>query len=398
MSKYTTEVRFICEEAAGLSESKGFADVNAIIQAAIPKVFSFNFPIYDEQYRNVLCTKILMHYYTREIGEETVGLWKLRLNTRLNEIMPYYNKLYETERLKINPLINVDYTTSHQGKASGENIGTVESNESSKKSEESTITFDKSATQNNTINVTVESTEDKTSDYTKTKDKTIEESGKETTDRDITTDKTSKDSKTDNSTNVVNGESQVKTTGGQTTTKNNLDKYSETPQGAITDLVAGNYLTNARIIDESDNTESEKTENGTSENTTTFDGTSVSDYTGKDTTAEDTTIDTTKNVTDKDKESGGSSDNITQAKSEKKIDNISGNENSTGKNKSSGESTDSATTTENKQMQSTEEYITHVTGAQGINFSRALMEYRETLINIDAKIINELKDLFFLLW
>ena len=93
MSKYTTEVRFICEQAADYDASQNYAKVSEIIDKAIPKVFDFDFPIFDETYRNVLCTKILKHYYTREICEETVGLWKLRLDTRLNEIMPFYNKL-----------------------------------------------------------------------------------------------------------------------------------------------------------------------------------------------------------------------------------------------------------------------------------------------------------------
>ena len=115
MSKYTTEVRFICEEASGLLESKGYNDIENIITKAIPKIFNFNFPIFDENYRCVLETKILKHFYTREICEETVGLWKLRLNTRLNEIMPYYNKLYESELLEFNPLYTTDLTKVNDG-------------------------------------------------------------------------------------------------------------------------------------------------------------------------------------------------------------------------------------------------------------------------------------------
>ncbi len=52
------------------------------------------YPIFDEDYRNELQKKILLKYYTREICEETFGLWKLRLNSKMNEIMPYYNQLY----------------------------------------------------------------------------------------------------------------------------------------------------------------------------------------------------------------------------------------------------------------------------------------------------------------
>ena len=94
MSKYTTEVRFICERYAGLSESAGYAEVDSIIDEAIPNIFDFDYPIFDESYRNVLNHKILKHYYTREIGMETVGLWKLKLNTKMNEIMPYFNERY----------------------------------------------------------------------------------------------------------------------------------------------------------------------------------------------------------------------------------------------------------------------------------------------------------------
>ena len=120
MSKYSTEVRFICEMYSGLTESTGSSSIENVIANAIPKVFDFNFPIFDEAYRNVLQTKILRHYYTKEIGAETVGLWKHWLNTRLNEIMPYYNQLYKSTLLEFNPLYNVDYSTSRSVKTDGE--------------------------------------------------------------------------------------------------------------------------------------------------------------------------------------------------------------------------------------------------------------------------------------
>ena len=114
MSKYTTELRFICETSVGYEESQGYDKVEDIIQAAIPIIFNFDFPIFDENYRNVLCTKIIKHYYTREISEETLGLWRLRLNAKMNEIMPYYNKLYEAWGAEFNPLFDTDITTNHQ--------------------------------------------------------------------------------------------------------------------------------------------------------------------------------------------------------------------------------------------------------------------------------------------
>lgn len=113
MSKYTTELRFICETAAGLTESVGYASIDEVIEKAIPNIFSFDFPIFDDEYKNVLCTKILKHFYTREISEETVGLWRLRLETKMNEIMPYYNNLYKAWSVDFNPLNDTDVTTTH---------------------------------------------------------------------------------------------------------------------------------------------------------------------------------------------------------------------------------------------------------------------------------------------
>lgn len=124
MSKYTTEVRFICETYAGLDESVGLSSTSAVIQKALPKIFDFDFPIFDEAYRNVLETKIIRHFYTREIGAETVALWKFWMETRLNEIMPYYNKLYKSELMEFNPLYDVDYTRTHKGSGSESGNGT----------------------------------------------------------------------------------------------------------------------------------------------------------------------------------------------------------------------------------------------------------------------------------
>jgi hypothetical protein len=122
MSKYTTEVRFICENSAGLHESEGADNIDSILDKCWNKVFNFDFPIFDENYRQVLCRKILKHYYTREIAHETVGRWKLALNAKLNEIMPYYNQLYKSELLEFNPFYDVDLTRSREGSGTSNKI------------------------------------------------------------------------------------------------------------------------------------------------------------------------------------------------------------------------------------------------------------------------------------
>ena len=122
MSKYTTEVRYICENSAGLSESESANNVDSILDKCWNKIFNFDFPIFDENYRQVLCRKILKHYYTREIAHETVGRWKLALNAKLNEIMPYYNQLYKSELLEFNPFYDVDLTRKREGSGTSNKI------------------------------------------------------------------------------------------------------------------------------------------------------------------------------------------------------------------------------------------------------------------------------------
>lgn len=121
MSKYTTEVRYICETFATTEEEN--PSVMDYIETSRANIFDFDYPIFDEEYRPVLETKILMHYYTREIGLETVGLWKLKMMSRLNDIMPYYNQLYRSELLEFNPLVDVDLKTQHIGSSDNTSNG-----------------------------------------------------------------------------------------------------------------------------------------------------------------------------------------------------------------------------------------------------------------------------------
>ena len=239
MSNYTTEVRYICEAKAGLTESKGQNDVNSIIAASLSSIFNFDFPIFDEAYRSVLETKILKHYYTREIAFESVGLWQLKLDTRLNEIMPYYNQLYNSELLEFNPFHDVDYTFTHEGERND--------------------------------------TGHSTDDY----------------------------------------DSSVSSTG--TGSSNAWDKFSDTPQGAVTGIQNDTYLTNAR--------------NATNSNS----------YSDSKTQSDDRTNDTRFNSLD--------------------------------------------------------EYVNTMVGKMGTtSYSELLNKFRDTFLNIDMMVIEELRDLFFNLY
>lgn len=299
MSKYTTEVRFICEQFSGLSESVGCSDVEQVIKKCLPKVFDFQFPIFDESYRSVIETKILRHYYTREIGLETVGLWKLKLNTKLNEIMPYYNKLYKSELIEFNPLYDVELTRERKVEGSGtKNTKNSENRDGNNRTEN---------TQNNNANVR-------------------ENGGDRHT-----------------ATNMAEGTQNQKTSG------NGTNMYSDTPQGAITDLQAGKYLTNATI------------------------DSATNDFVSYSRDTSNQTNETTRN---NETETNGSVESTNENEYSSSLDGTS-----------------------DTILSNTEDYLEKVIGSNGgESFSKRLTEYRSTFINIDMMVVNELEDLFFGLW
>lgn len=299
MSKYTVELRYICETSAGLEISVGDNDVENIIQQAIPNIFNFNFPIFDESYRNVLETKILRHYYTREIAFETVGLWKLKLRTKLNEVMPYFNQLYKSELYEFNPLYDVGVTRTHVRGSSG----------------------------------------------------TRDTSGKTETDNTSTTEQRGNNSQTTGRTNntTINNTNNSTDDGTVNRTNSNTDRYAETPQGSITDLASDKYLTNARLVNDTESTTTHGTDNTTQQGTTEGN--------------ENTEVNSeTENTTD-----------------------VSGNTNTT--------SSETVNSTD------TETYLEMVSGKQGSgSYSDMILKYRETFLNIDMQVIDSLEDLFFQLW
>lgn len=138
MSKYTTELRFICESKAGLTESKGYDNIPQIIATARNAIFDFQYEIFDNAYKEHFETMILRHFYTREIGYETYGLWHLKLWDKIALIMPYYNKMYESALLQFNPLYDVDYTINHSGNASGTSSDSESGNDSRTRNDSNT--------------------------------------------------------------------------------------------------------------------------------------------------------------------------------------------------------------------------------------------------------------------
>lgn len=60
------------------------------------KIFDFDYPLSDKISKEEFECMILNHYLTRRIGFDTPTLFKIQLNVKLNEIMPLYNKMFDS--------------------------------------------------------------------------------------------------------------------------------------------------------------------------------------------------------------------------------------------------------------------------------------------------------------
>ena len=100
MSNYTVELRKIPE---------------SLIDEALA-----HYPLFMDGYRATLNRKIKEHFWYNEIAHETIDQFLFQLRIKMNEIMPYYNQLYESELTKRDPFITqkIKSTSSMDSKSS----------------------------------------------------------------------------------------------------------------------------------------------------------------------------------------------------------------------------------------------------------------------------------------
>lgn len=350
MSNYTTQLRFICESYANRNNKpQPQSDIDSTIELARPKIFDFDYPIFDEEYKKTLESKIISHYYTREIGLETVGLFKHHLKNKMREIMPYYNQLYKSERLKFDPFINTSY----------EDV-------------KNSSTKDEKETSNNTSGNNKLTTHNEGIDNRNTIGSSY---GNENGNNEIHS-----QGRTDDSSDA-NGKTEFDKTGKEKTThtipeSTTLVKHSDTPLGSVDNVVAdnSNYL--------SDVTQTKVTNGDAGDDELSF------------TNRKDTT-----NVENHQSNSGTSADD-TQSKDERKHNDYH-TENTDSSNQSDstteGERSDESNGVEKSEGSS--DYFGRLFGKTGSEtYSEMLLKFRDTFLNIDNDIIKELEPLFMLLW
>lgn len=256
MSKYTIQLRWIAETEAGLKESAGYSSLDQILQNSHKRIFDFDYPfpsVPDGITPPVVYTKeqfemyFIEHFYMREIGVETYPYWKIRLRAKMHEIMPMYSSLLYNEwsMYKANPLYSVYLEQS----------GSI----------------------------------------TDTGTKTT----KETTDEDNKIDTTFTEDTTNTSNSTLNRDLTNEQDTGIDSSNTKWDIYSDTPQGALTNVENETYLTNARKTTDSGN-ETQHTEGSGTDNQT-FTGTDKIDRDTTDSRTEDKTKVRDENVNDTNK-------------------------------------------------------------------------------------------------
>ena len=129
MASYTTQLRTIVQS---YSLDQTGLKVDERIKIALPYIFDFDYPIWEGGLIKFE-TDFIRHFYMREIGFETLGLFKLRLEEKLNLIMPYYVDLYQTTQNNIDYLTDMDWTETENRGSEGSNSsqGTSQSNSNS---------------------------------------------------------------------------------------------------------------------------------------------------------------------------------------------------------------------------------------------------------------------------
>lgn len=120
MSVYTTQLRWILEQSTGETSPE------KVIEKGRDTIFNFDYPSLKDKVNFEKC--FLRHFYTREIGLETYGLFKLKLCDKLNIIMPKYVELEKTIGIDFEIFETVNYERTSTDKKDRQNNGNGEAN------------------------------------------------------------------------------------------------------------------------------------------------------------------------------------------------------------------------------------------------------------------------------
>lgn len=355
-----------------------------------------HYPLFCEEYRATLNQKIIDHYYFREIGVETPDKFNFYLTRKLNEIMPYYNQMYKSTLLEYNPLATMYLETEEK------------TNQTRNNTEKNSYKLNRDFLNTNGYKQTDSGNSTQTTDYGKTITNTghkQDKGGSETTESG--SDKNTGDIsfkkggtiKEDITTTYNTNVNTLKTDNTQTNVNgSDSQTYYDLPN-AVTGANGELYLNSPTTL--TNNTNNQTTKNtGT---TTTDEKKTGNDTNNKtitnnttDTQTNNTTLSKTKNAITHNANEQTQDNNETHSGTDK----TTNDENFTKTN--SGviiENTDE-NNSENKKAKSKliENIYRTVTGRTNMPPADLLLKWRDTFVNIDMMIIDELNDLFMCIY
>ena len=126
--------------------------------------------------KDKLAKKIINHYYMREIGQETIGLFEHYAKVTMDEIMEEYLPIIYSSSINYDPLVNVDYTETFsrtanidsEGNSNSSGLGVMSDTPQGQISKEAILGGSyASSTSANENEVTSSSGSETTEDYTK---------------------------------------------------------------------------------------------------------------------------------------------------------------------------------------------------------------------------------------
>ena len=80
----------------GDKEEDDYTKIKDLAKEGCSTIFNFEYPLSNNINKEDFEVQILNHYLMRRIGFETVTAFRIQLNVKLNEIMPMYNKMFDS--------------------------------------------------------------------------------------------------------------------------------------------------------------------------------------------------------------------------------------------------------------------------------------------------------------
>lgn len=419
MARYT---KLLCDVLNEFCELKynpmDLSEMGKIIDESWERIFSLRFPIWDEDYRELICKKILAHYYMQEIGAETSALFIFRLNKKIDEIMPYYNTLYRTIIDDIEDVAGIDLKEYYGERSRGGNVSetgresTRGQTDNTERNEIRNDILEGSERQQGSKNANIKSAGNEERIERETGNVDVDDTGTQS-ERNTGTQRQNYNSQVENSLghnelttfNVKNQKSGRDTTNDSS---DGLQKFQDTPMGKVDNLLAGKYLANATktegTYDSTVNYGAGEMKTGTESHE--FSGADHEIKTGFDEREDNLNSTRTDDLHKREVRDITHSADTDSTKLEESAESDSRENSSRREENGRARSVDEyiSNILENGKEKSEEahqdrkKYLRHTIGRNTSDWIGQIMKWRDSLVNIDLMIIGDLESQFMQIW